>query len=135
MKVTTFDAVRVARGRARAATAAAALCAATATLLVAAAAAPAAITTGPVDPASGFPFSYDDDVQGFGLEQCQDASGFCVETPRPDPAQPISVPDNYTEDGEGFWWLADATVPNAGTGLARFAKESAFDNEEISDGH
>ena len=45
------------------------------------------------------------------------------------------MPDNYTEDGEGFWWLADATVPNAGTGLARFAKESAFDNEEISDGH
>jgi hypothetical protein len=135
MQDTTFGAVRVARRRARAVTATAALCAATATLLLAAAAAPAAITTGPVDPASGFPFSYDDDVQGFGLEQCQDASGFCIEAPRPLPDQPISVPDNYTSDGEGFWWLADAVVPNAGTGLARFAKESAFDNDVIEDGH
>src|SRR4051812_47387341 len=135
MQDTTFGAVSVARRRVRAVTATAALCAATATLLLAAAAAPAAITTGPVDPASGFPFSYDDDVQGFGLGQCQDASGFCIETPRPQPDQPISVPDNYTSDGEGFWWLADAEVPNAGTGLARFAKESAFDNDVIEDGH
>jgi hypothetical protein len=133
MQVSTHDAGRAPRRR-HAALGAAALCAVTASLLFAAAA-PAAITTGPVDPASGFPFSYDDDVQGFGLEQCQDASGFCVETPRPDPAQPISVPDNYTEDGEGFWWLAEATVPNAGTGIARFAKESAFDTDVVENGH
>jgi hypothetical protein len=135
MKVSTTDAVRTSRRRPRAALVVAAVCAAITTLLLSAGAAPAAITTGPVDPGSGFPFSYSDDVQGFALEQCQDTSGFCVEAPRPDPSQPISVPDNYTEDGEGFWWLADATVPNAGTGLARFAKESAFDNEAISNGH
>jgi hypothetical protein len=129
------DAARASRRRPRAALATAALCATAATMLFSAAAAPAAITTGPVDAASGFPFSYTDDVQQFSLEQCQDLSGFCIEAPRPDPAQPISVPDNYTPDGEGFWWLADAVVPNAGTGLARFGKESAFDNDEISNGH
>ena len=134
MKVSTHDARHAARRRPRAALAAAALCAATAASLLSAGAAPAAITTGPVDPASGFPFSYTDD-NGVSLQQCQDDSGFCVEAPRPNPAQPISVPDNYTEDGEGFWWLAEAVVPNAGTGLARFAKESAFDNDEISSGH
>ncbi len=129
------DGARASRGRSRAALAVAALCAAATVQLFAAAAAPAAITTGPVDAASGFPFSYTDDVQAISLQQCQDASGNCVEAPRPDLASPISVPDNYTADGEGFWWLAEATVPNAGTGLARFAKESAFDNDEISLGH
>jgi hypothetical protein len=94
----------------------------------------AAITTGPVDPASGFPFSYTDDL-GTSLELCQDVSGFCVETPRPNPAARISVPDNFTPDEEGFWWLADATVPNAGRGLARFAKEAAFDTPGINQGH
>ena len=115
------DTARASRRRPRAAIATAALCATTAALLFSAGAAPAAITTGPVDPASGYPFSYADDVQNFALEQCQDASGFCIETPRPDPAQPISVPGNFTEDEEGFWYLAEATVPNAGTGVARFA--------------
>src|SRR3954451_19536313 len=134
MQDITFGAVRVARRRVHAVTATAALCAATATMLLAAAAAPAAITTGPVDPASGFPFSYDDDVQGFGLEKRQDASGFCIRAPREDREQPVSVPDNYTSDGEGFWWLPDAEVPNAGTGLARFAKDSPFDNDVIEDG-
>ena len=135
MSRSTTGVGRGSRRRPRAVLATAALCAASATLLAAPGLAPAAITTGPVDPASGFPFSYTDDVGGFALEQCQDNSGFCIETPRPDPSQPISVPDNYTADGEGFWWLADAVVPNAGTGLARFAKESAFDAEEIDAGH
>ena len=94
----------------------------------------AAITTGPVGPLSGFPSSYTDDL-GTALELCQDLSGFCVEAPRPDPAAPISVPDNFTPDEEGFWWLADATVPNAGRGLARFAKEAAFDTPGINAGH
>jgi hypothetical protein len=94
----------------------------------------AAITTGPVDPASGYPSSYTDDL-GTSLELCQDLSGFCIETPRPNPAAPISVPDNFTPDEEGFWSLADATVPNAGIGLARFAKEAAFDTVGINQGH
>ncbi|MEA2248990.1 MAG: hypothetical protein QOH46_3519, partial [Solirubrobacteraceae bacterium] len=71
----------------------------------------------------------------FSLQQCQDVSGFCIETPRPKPAQAITVPGNFTPDEEGFWWLADATVPNAGIGLARFAKESAFDTAGINQGH
>ena len=114
---------------------AAALCATSATLMVAAGTAPAAITTGSIDPASGFPFSYADDVQGFAVQQCQDDSGFCLETPRPDPSLPISGPGQLHEDGEGFWWLAEAVVPNAGTGIARFVKESAFDNDVISQDH
>jgi len=67
-----------------------------------------------------------DAVSGISLTSCQDASGFCVETPAPNPTQPLSVPGNYTPDGEGFYQLADATVPNAGIGLARFGLEQAF---------
>ena len=108
-----------------------------AALLFSAPAAPAAITTGPVDPNSGFPFSYTDDL-GTSLQLCQDVSGFCVETPRPDQTQPISVPENFTPDEEGFWWLADANIDVPGAprpGLARFAKEAAFDTPGINAGH
>ena len=108
-----------------------------AAVLVPAPAAPAAVTTGPVDPNSGFPFSYTDDL-GTSLQLCQDVSGFCVETPRPDQTQPISVPENFTPDEEGFWWLADATIDVPGAarpGLARFAKEAAFDTAGINAGH
>jgi hypothetical protein len=122
---------RAARRRSRAAVATAASLLAAAGL---AGPASAALTPGPVDPLSGFPASYTDDL-GNALELCQDLSGFCVEAPRPDPASPISVPDNFTPDEEGFWWLADATVPGAGRGLARFAKEAAFDTPGINQGH
>jgi hypothetical protein len=128
----TVPCARPSRRRSRAAITTAAL--ACTALLFSAAAAPAAITTGPVDPNSGFPFSYTDDLRT-SLQLCQDVSGFCVETPRPLPNDPISVPENFTEDEEGFWWLADATVPNAGRGLARFAKEAAFDTPGINPGH
>lgn len=117
------------RSRAVVATAASVLAAA-----ALAAPAGASLTPGPVDPFSGFPSSYTDDL-GTSLELCQDVSGFCVEAPRPNPNQPISVPDNFTPDEEGFWWLADATVPGAGRGLARFAKEAAFDTPGINQGH
>src|SRR6185312_4039725 len=132
MQVSTQGTVRVSRRRTRAVVGAMALCTTVTALLFSAGVAGAAVTTGPVDPASGFPSSYTDDSDGLSLQQCQDGSAFCIEAPRPNPAAPISVPDNYTPDGEGFWWVADATVPNAGRGLARFAKESAFDNDEIS---
>jgi HYDIN/CFA65/VesB family protein len=135
MQVSTQGTVRVSRRRTRAVAGAMALCTTVAALLFSAGVAGAAVTVGPVDPASGFPFSYTDDSDGLTLQQCQDGSAFCIEAPRPDTAAPISVPDNYSPDGEGFWWVADATVPNAGRGLARFAKESAFDNDEISLGH
>src|SRR3954466_10595149 len=89
-------------------------------------AAGAALTIQPNAPALGFPASTTDAVSGIKLTSCQDTSGFCVETPAPNPAAPLSVPGNYTPDGEGFYFLADATVPNAGIGLARFALEQAF---------
>src|SRR3954467_6983172 len=89
-------------------------------------AADAALTIQPNAPALGFPASVDDTVAGFSLTSCQDNSGFCVETPAPNPTQPLSVPDNYTPDGKAFYQIAEATVPNAGIGLARFALEQAF---------
>jgi hypothetical protein len=127
--------VRARHWRSRATRATAALCAASAALLLSAAPSGAAVTTGPIAPTNGFPFSYTDTANQFSLQQCQDVSGFCIETPRPNPAQPITVPGNFTPDEEGFWWLADATVPNAGIGLARFAKEAAFDTTGINQGH
>ena len=109
--------------RGRAAIAAAGLFAALATFPVAA---DAALTVAANDPALGFPASVTDTVAGFSLTSCQDNSGFCVETPAPNPTQPLSVPGNYTPDGEAFYQIAEATVPNAGIGLARFAFEQAF---------
>jgi hypothetical protein len=90
------------------------------------AAADAALTIAPNAPALGFPASVTDTVSGFSLTSCQDTSGFCVETPAPNPAAALSVPGNYTPDGEAFYQIADTTVPNAGIGLARFALEQAF---------
>ena len=135
MQVSTQGTARASRRRTRAVVGAAALCTTVTALLFSVGVAGATVTTGPVDAASGFPFSYTDDTDGLTLQQCQDGTTFCLEAPRPDTAAPISVPDNYTPDGEGFWWLAEATVPNAGRGEARFVKESAFDNDEISLGH
>src|SRR5436190_4793362 len=86
----------------------------------------AALTIQPNAPALGFPASATDAVSGTVLSLCQDNSGFCIETPAPNPAAPLSVPDNFPPDGEGFYFLADATVPNAGIGLARFGLEAAF---------
>ncbi|MEA2317334.1 MAG: hypothetical protein QOD44_1523 [Solirubrobacteraceae bacterium] len=131
----TAGAARPRTPRSRATRATAALCAASAALLLSAAPSGAAITTGPIAPTNGFPFSYTDTANQFSLQQCQDASGFCIETPRPNPAQPITVPGNFTPDEEGFWWLADATIQNAGIGLARFGKEAAFDTDGINQGH
>jgi len=102
---------------------------AAAALASAALAAPsqAAITVSPVmDPNNGFPFSYVD-ANGLGLTLCMDGSGNCfVATPAPNPAAPL--PDSFTPDGEAFYFDADATMPNAGTGVIRFAQEAAFVN-------
>jgi Abnormal spindle-like microcephaly-assoc'd, ASPM-SPD-2-Hydin len=110
----------------------------TAAALVAAAAlggpAQAAVHPDATDTLSGFPLSYTDDrgtadtADDLALGLCQDTSGNCIETARPNPDQPIAVPGNFTPDGEGFYFLADATVPNAGIGLARFGVEAAFIN-------
>src|SRR3954468_2317588 len=94
-------------------------------------AADAALTIQPDAPGLGFPASATDAVSGIALMPCQDASGFCIETPAPNPAAALSVPGNFTPDGEAFYMLADATVPNAGLGLARFGVEQAFATPDI----
>jgi hypothetical protein len=102
--------------------------------LAAPAAAQAALTLEPNAPALGFPASVTDAVNGVALTSCQDTSGFCLETPAPNQAAPLSVPDNYTPDGEAFYMNATATVPNAGLGLALFAVEQAFATPGITAG-
>src|SRR6185436_16087462 len=86
----------------------------------------------PNAPGLGFPASVTDAVGSVALTSCQDASGFCIEAARPNPAAPVAVPGNFTPDGEGFYYVADAEVP--GAGLAHFAVEQAFANEAITDG-
>jgi hypothetical protein len=90
------------------------------------AAANAALTIQANAPALGFPASVTDPITGMALGPCQDTSGFCLETPAPNQAAPLSVPDNFTPDGEAFYSEVDTVVPNAGLGLALFALEQAF---------
>src|SRR4051794_32646626 len=72
-----------------------------------AASAQAAVVPSANDPLTGFPASYDDTVSGFKLALCQDLSGFCIETPAPNPGAALAVPGNFTPDEEGFYFLAD----------------------------
>jgi hypothetical protein len=90
------------------------------------AAANAALSIQPNAPALGFPASVTDPVSGIALGPCQDTSGFCLETPAPNQAAPLSVPDNFTPDGEAFYSEADTVVPNAGLGVVVLALEQAF---------
>src|SRR3954468_19708654 len=95
----------------------------------------AALTIGADAPGLGFPASVTDAVSGISLMPCMDTSGFCIETPAPNQAAALSVPDNYTPDGEAFYNEADATVPGAGLGVALFALEQAFDVDPPAQGH
>src|SRR3954452_10688953 len=97
-------------------------------------AADAALTLQPDSPGLGFPASVTD-ANGVSLMPCQDSTGFCVETPAPNPAAPLTVPGNFTPDGEAFYNEADTVVPNAGIGLALFAVEMAFDVDPPAQGH
>src|SRR3954469_23712465 len=103
-----------------------ALAGAVACLAAVPSAANAALTVGADAPGLGFPASVTDAVSGISLMPCMDTSGFCIETPAPNQAAPLTVPDNYTPDGEAFYNLADAVVPNAGLGLVVLALEQAF---------
>jgi hypothetical protein len=103
-------------------------------MMLAAPAVHATVTPQAVDPATGFAFSFTDDrndadpANDVVLGLCMDASGNCIETPRPDPTAPISVdPDNFTPDGEGFYNLADASPPGLGArSLVRLGQEVGF---------
>src|SRR4051794_28859262 len=94
--------------------------------LAAPATAGAALTIQPDAPGLGFPASVTDAVGGVSLMPCMDTSGFCIEAPAPNQAGPLTVPGNYTPDGEAFYNLADAVVPGVGQGLVVLALEQAF---------
>lgn len=82
---------------------------------------------GPVSAANGFPVWYED-TNNLRLDLCLDQNGFCL-TEEPNPALPISFPDNFGP--EAFWWAGEAAVTNAGiNGLLVLAMEAAFVNED-----
>lgn len=91
----------------------------------------ALFAVGPVNPDNGFPIWYQD-TTGLKLELCLDQNGMCL-TEEPNPAAPISFPDNFGP--EMFWWMAEADFNN-GTqdGLLVLALEAAFANENPVDG-
>ncbi|MFQ5433422.1 MAG: tandem-95 repeat protein [Anaerolineae bacterium] len=96
------------------------------------------VDVGPVSPDYGFPMWYED-ANGLILEPCLNPD-LCFFFP-PDPAAPISFPDNFAD--EIFYWAAeslmiDATPPEAGdpTGklgraILTLALEGAFFNNGI----
>jgi len=83
---------------------------------------------GPVDPANGFPKWYQDST-GLRLVHCLTQTGFCI-TSEPNPALPISFPDNFGD--ENFYFLAETSmdVPG-GTAFYRANIESAFANGAV----
>ena len=62
---------------------------------------------GPAVEPAGYPWFYQDS-ENLQLQLCLDQNGFCL-TGEPDPAQPLSFPDNFGD--EVFWWSADALAP------------------------
>jgi hypothetical protein len=118
-------------------TALAAAAAALGAIAVAAPAAPAAVSpSATIVPETGFPFSYTDD-DGVSLALCLDGPPLCINTPRPDPTQPASVPENFPPDGEAFWFQAEASMPVGigGDALLVLAQEAAFDTGTPAAGH
>jgi hypothetical protein len=87
---------------------------------------------GPIDPANGFPAWYVDG-NGLTLELCLSQTGFCF-TEEPNPAIPISFPDNFT--AEGFYFLAEVSMdlPGGGQALLVLALESSFLNGAVVNG-
>ncbi|HKO25459.1 MAG TPA: chitobiase/beta-hexosaminidase C-terminal domain-containing protein, partial [Chloroflexota bacterium] len=84
-------------------------------------------TVGPLDPATKFPFWYQEqDARALRLGYCFDPV-FCVAgTELPDPTKPPSVPNNFPE--ETFYWAAEASRPtnNGGQALMVLGLEGAF---------
>src|SRR2546423_5361123 len=80
---------------------------------------------GPLDPATKFPFWYQD-AAGLRLGYCFDPVFCFLGNQLPNPTQPPSVPTNFPT--EMFYWDADATMPTNNGGLAfmRLGLEAAF---------
>jgi hypothetical protein len=80
---------------------------------------------GPIDEANGFPMWYKD-TNNTKLQLCLDPSDSnCIMGDVPDPAKPVSFPDNFPD--EAFWSSADASI-DYGSGTAQLvtAVEAAF---------
>jgi len=100
-------------------------------MLLLAGPATAGIAVGPLNPDSGFPEWYEDQT-GLRLELCLDPNACLV--PLPNPAAPVSFPDNFPD--EAFYWAADALMDgpaNPGIGVNQavnarlvLAREAAF---------
>ena len=91
---------------------------------------------GPVSGDHGFPTWYEDQT-GQRLEPCLDPLDlYCgiVPATMPDPAQPVSFPDNFPD--ELFYMAAGSglTLPNGGTATLTLALEGAFANGPVVPG-
>lgn len=88
-----------------------------------------------MDPSSGFPYWYQDEV-GTRLDLCLDPQDqMCLQPfEMPNPDGPVSFPDNFP--GEVFWWVGDAsmTMNNGADAILVMAQEAAFTNENPKDG-
>src|SRR5437764_5872848 len=80
---------------------------------------------GPLDPATSFPFWYQD-ARGLRLGYCFDPVNCFLGAQLPDPTKPPSVPNNFP--AEMFYWDADASMPtnNGGQAFMRLGLEAAF---------
>src|SRR2546423_3876298 len=84
-------------------------------------------TVGPLDPATNFPFWYQEqDARALRLGYCFDPVNCFLGAQLPDPTKPPSVPNNFP--AEMFYWDADASMPTNNGGLAfmRLGLEAAF---------
>jgi chitodextrinase len=84
-------------------------------------------TVGPLDPATKFPFWYQEqDPRALRLGYCFDPVFCFAGAQLPDPTKSPSVPNNFPE--EFFYWDADATMPtnNGGQAFMRLGLEGAF---------
>jgi hypothetical protein len=81
---------------------------------------------GPIDEANGFPLWYKD-TNNVKLELCLDpADSNCIMGEVPDPAKPVSFPDNFPD--EAFWSSAESSIDAGGgdSALLVTAVEAAF---------
>lgn len=84
--------------------------------------------TGPINPAHGYP-AWFTDSNGLQLELCLDGPMCLATAERPNPAAPVSFPDNFP--GEAFWWAGEAHIESGNTSaLLVLAQEAAFTTED-----
>lgn len=92
------------------------------------------VAVGPVSSETGYPESYTDNT-GTRLELCFVTDPLCsAAPPLPDPAAPMSFPDNFAD--ENFYSLVGAglTTGTAGRATLTLAAEAAFANGPVAAG-